>query len=338
MDGTLDPSLPVIDLSPLDGGDEAVAARLAREIDAACRDIGFFLIAGHGVLRPVVDGWFGASRAFFESPAAQKQLSAPDANSLHNGYHGMSASTLAQGEGAESPPDLREYYMIGRLDLADPYFQSQSAQRFYHRNIWPTEPAAFRSAAEAYYRAVERLGARLMRLFALALSLPEAYFDDKIDRHFAVLSSIFYPVRDIAPQAGQLRAGAHTDYGSLTILAPTDAPGGLQIKARSGAWIDVPYVPDAFIINIGDMMARWTNDRWVSTMHRVVNPPMTGAPIKPRQSVAYFLHPNYDAVIECLPSCRSDAAPPRYAPILAGDYMLAKEAKINAAAIEAAAP
>ena len=334
MDGSPSgtPSLPVIDLSPLDRDGEAAALPLARAIDDACRDSGFFLVAGHGIPRQVIDDWFAASREFFELPVPRKALCAPDADSLHNGYHGMSVSTLAQGEGAASPPDLREYFMIGRLDLAGPYFQSDAARRFYHRNIWPDAPGAFRATAEAYYRATERLGARLMRLFALALGLPAAYFDDKIDRHFAVLSSIFYPVREAPPQPGQLRAGAHTDYGSLTILAPTDAPGGLQIMAKSGAWVDVPYVADAFVINIGDMMARWTNDRWVSTLHRVVNPPASAAPVKPRQSVAYFLHPNYDAVIECLPGCASAEVPARYAPILAGEYMLAKEAKINEAA------
>jgi isopenicillin N synthase-like dioxygenase len=329
---TPNPILPVIDLSPLEGGNEADAQQVAQQIDLACCESGFFLITGHGVPRTVIDTWFDISRGFFEAPNELKARSAPDANSLHNGYHGMSVSTLAQGEGEASPPDLREYFMVGRLDLSDPYFRSEDAGRFYHRNIWPEFPGAFRATAETYYRAVESLGAQLMRLFAQALGLAPTYFDDKIDRHFAVLSSIFYPVPKIPPQPGQLRAGAHTDYGSLTILAPTDAPGGLQIKVKGGDWIDVPYVPDAFVINIGDMMARWTNDRWVSTMHRVVNPPSGSGPVKPRQSVAYFLHPNYDTVIECLPGCASDQVPSRYEPILAGDYMLAKEAKINEAA------
>jgi isopenicillin N synthase-like dioxygenase len=220
--------------------------------------------------------------------------------------------------------------MIGRLDVDEAYYRDDRARRFYHRNKWPTIPARFKAAGEAYYRAAEHLSHRIMGLFAASLGLPEAYFADKIDRHFAVLSSIYYPVPKQPPLPGQLRAGAHTDYGSLTILAPTDAPGGLQVLAKSGRWIDVPYVPDAFVINIGDMMARWSNDRWVSTPHRVVNPPTIPPAWKPRQSVAFFLHPNYDTVIECLPGCSGPGNPPRYPPILAGDYMIRKEAKISA--------
>lgn len=322
-------NVPVIDLSPIDRAGDPSTLHVSRAIDEACRESGFFLIVGHGFPQSIIDDWFAVSREFFEGPYEQKALCTPDVDSLHNGYHCMGASTLAQGEDAETPPDLREYFMIGRLDLSDPYFLTPSAKRFYHRNIWPERPPRFQAAAAAYYAEAERLASQLMGLFAIALGLPRHYFDDKIDRHFAVLSSIFYPVRDVPPWPGQLRAGAHTDYGSLTILAPTDAPGGLQIMAKSGEWIDVPYVSRAFVINIGDMMARWTNDRWVSTVHRVVNPPVSAVSIMPRQSIAYFLHPNYDAVVKCLPGCGSEDTPPRYAPIPAGEYMITKESKIN---------
>jgi isopenicillin N synthase-like dioxygenase len=322
--------IAVVDISPMLSGDGPAKARLAREIDRACREIGFLLVTGHGVSAALIDDWFAVSREFFALPEAQKDACRPEADSLHQGYHGMSSAALAQGEGQATPPDLREYFMIGRPDIDADYFQSQTAKRFYRRNVWPARPDGFRAMAEAYYAAVEQLARRLMGLFALALDLPEAYFDDKVDRHFGILSSIFYPAQKELPRPGQLRAGAHSDYGSLTILAPTDAPGGLQVLAKSGAWIDVPYVPGAFVINIGDMMARWTNDRWVSTMHRVVNPPATTAAPRPRQSVAFFLHPNYDTVVECLATCAGPEQAARYAPIPAGEYMLAKEGRINA--------
>jgi isopenicillin N synthase-like dioxygenase len=165
-----------------------------------------------------------------------------------------------------------------------------------------------------------------MELFALALELPQAWFADKIDRHFSVLSTIYYPPQTTPPLPGQLRAGAHTDYGSLTILAPSDAPGGLQVRSLAGDWMDVPYLPDGFVINIGDMMQRWTNQRWRSNFHRVVNPPAATTP-RPRQSIAYFLHPNDDADIACLPTCGGSEAH-ALPPIQAGDYMWEKERAI----------
>jgi isopenicillin N synthase-like dioxygenase len=173
-----------------------------------------------------------------------------------------------------------------------------------------------------------------MQLFALALRLPETWFDDKIDHDFSVVSSIYYPAQKTAPLPGQLRAGAHTDYGSLTILAPTAAAGGLQVRTLNGEWVDVPYVPGAFVINIGDMMQRWTNDRWLSNMHRVINPPQAVASTSPRQSVAFFLHPNYDATIECIPTCRDADHGSKYGPISAGSYMKEKEDAIATATVK----
>ncbi len=263
--------LPLIDLGAARDDPSALAA--AEKIDRACRETGFFLLTGHGISPALVNDWFDVSREFFELPVATKAAVMPDADSLHNGYHGMDTTALAKGEGEVTPPDLREYFMVGRPDIDAAYYRTDRARRFYHRNKWPTIPARFKAAGEAYYRAAEQLSRRIMGLFAASLGLPEAYFADKINRHFSVLSAIYYPVPKQPPLPRQLRAGAHTDYGSLTILAPTDMPGGLQVLTKTGGWLDVPYVPDAFIINIGDMLARWSNDRWVSTPHRVLNPP-----------------------------------------------------------------
>jgi isopenicillin N synthase-like dioxygenase len=149
------------------------------------------------------------------------------------------------------------------------------------------------------------------------------------DIHGRRLAAIYFPAQLQAPLPGQLRAGAHTDYGGLTILAPNDAPGGLQVKSLDGHWMDVPYLPDGFVVNIGDLMQRWSNDRWRSNFHRVVNPPRSGKP-QPRQSIAYFLHPNHDAAIECIPSCEGLGR--RYQTIKAGDYMWEKEHAIDGAA------
>ena len=151
--------------------------------------------------------------------------------------------------------------------------------------------------------------------------LPEDHFEDKLDRGFSILRVLNYPELLEEPEEGQLRAGEHSDYDNLTICLIEDKPGGLQARGPDGAWIDVPVVAGSFVVNIGDMVMRWTNDRWKSTRHRVVNPPRATGD---RLSVCHFVMPNHDAVIECLPTCQSPERPAKYPPIVAGDYMVEK--------------
>lgn len=322
-------SVPIIDISSFFTGSAAQRAAVAREVDRTNREIGFFVITGHGFDLKLLRTWFEVSKEFFEGdPLAKQALLAPSGQ--QQGYHRLANSGLAGKEGIQTPPDLREFFMVGQLDVERAELQTASARRFHRSNRWPDADPTFREIGEAYYRGMERLGQALMEIFALALDLPDHWFVDKFDHHFSILSSIYYPVQDEEPLPGQLRAGAHTDYGSLTILAPNDAPGGLQIMTVQGRWIDVPFVPDGFVINIGDMMQRWTNERWLSNMHRVVNPE-TNAVRRPRQSVAFFLHPNHDAFVECIPTCSRLNEEPKHSPITAGDYMLEKENAISAA-------
>lgn len=324
-------AVPIVDISPFMAGTDAQRRAVAATVDRTNREIGFLVIIGHGFDMGLLARWFAVSRTFFEgSPSAKQAVTAPQGE--QQGYHRLAQSGLAAKEGELAPPDLREYFMVGRLDAGAAEHSGGQAAAFHRPNRWPAGDTAFRQAGEQYYAAMERLGALLMRIFAMGLGLREDWFADKIDRHFSILSSIYYPVQPTPPLPGQLRAGAHTDYGSLTILAPNDAPGGLQVRALDGQWADVPYVADGFVINIGDMMQRWTNERWLSNMHRVVNPPSgSSRPDKPRQSIAYFLHPNPDAVIAAIPTCVSEDAPPRHPPILAGAYMREKESAIAAA-------
>jgi isopenicillin N synthase-like dioxygenase len=180
---------------------------------------------------------------------------------------------------------------------------------------------------------MQTLAGELAQLFASALSLPEHYFDSRIDRHISILRANYYPAQNNAPLARQLRAGGHTDYTAFTILwQEAVRGGGLQVRDKSGAWLDVPALPGTFVVNIGDTLARWTNDSWVSTMHRVVNPPAAIAAESDRLSLVYFFQPNYDAVIECVPSCHSAAHPPRYAPIANGEFLAMKFAAQQIAA------
>lgn len=323
-------AIPVIDLRRFVAGGPSERDALAREVDAVNRRLGFLQVSGHGVPRATVEATFAASRAFFEGPeSVRRAVRAPRGE--HHGWHAISSSGLAGKEGGAAPPDLREYFMVGRLDLDHPSYLTPLGRSLHRPNRWPSAPPEFVERAADYYRAMEALGGTLMRLFARALGVEEGWFGPRIDRHFSILSSIWYPAQATPPEAGRLRAGAHTDYGALTILAPTDAPGGLQVDLGAGRWIDVPYRPDTFVINLGDMMQRWTHGRWRSTLHRVVNPPDGARGAGPRQSLAFFLHPNHDAVIDAIPGCvaAADALPPE--PVLAGEYMLAREANIEAA-------
>jgi isopenicillin N synthase-like dioxygenase len=315
------PTVPVVDLTEFRAGNSA--ASFAAAIDAANRTVGFFAIAGHGVPSAALDAAFAASARFFARVPKEKAAFAPAPGARHHGYHRPAGSGLAAKEGVEQPPDLREYFMAGRFDLDDPFFHTAEARLFHRPNRLPTELAA---PLGAYYAHMERLGADLMRLFAHALALTPDWFGDKIDRHFSILSTIHYPAQTSPPLPGQVRAGAHTDYGALTILAQAPGGDGLQVKMRDGAWIDVPCRPDLFVVNIGDMMERWTGGRWVSNFHRVANPP-PGAPPRARQSIAYFLHPNHDALVVPVAGDAQAAA----APIRAGDYMLEKERAIDGA-------
>jgi isopenicillin N synthase-like dioxygenase len=167
----------------------------------------------------------------------------------------------------------------------------------------------------------------LMRLTALGLGIQETFFDDKVNRSIGTMRLNYYPRQVRPPLPGQLRAGAHTDYGGLTILNGEDVPGGLQVLTRSGRWIDVRTAPDQFVVNIGDLLMRWTNDRWLSNMHRVVNPPLAEGRNAPRLSIAFFNHPNWDVTIECL----APAGEARYAPVMSGDYRDLKYAKTGLA-------
>jgi isopenicillin N synthase-like dioxygenase len=318
-------AVPVIDISPWRNGDPAARRALAAEIDRTCREIGFMVIGGHGVDPGLIDAVETLSREFFDLPLDEKMRIVRPAPDVTRGYQPLKAEVLARSRGADAAGDLNESLMIGPVDTTDaPYYSAAAAGKHFAANLWPERPAGLREAYESYYRVMDSLAIDLMRLFALALDLPERYFDASVDRSISRLRVRNYPAPEIAPEPGQLRAGAHSDYGSLTILKTEDRPGGLQVQGKDGQWLDVPHVPGTFVVNIGDMLARWTNDRWVSTLHRVVNPPIDRLAESRRQSVVFFQNPNYDAVVSCLPSCADSANPPKYPTTTAGGHLREK--------------
>lgn len=326
--------VPVIDLSRRHGSD-AQRHALVAELSAACRDLGFLIIGGTGVDDAVIGDAVREARRFFALDAAHKlSVARPDAAHIR-GYVGVGAESLSQLEQEQAPPDLKELFDVGPLAVPrdDPYYSAARAGASFAPNLWPPALASLEPALSNYFMAMERLSLDLSRLFALALDLPEHYFDARIDKHISILRANYYPRQTSAPLARQLRAGGHTDYTAFTILwQEAVRGGGLQIRDAHGAWLDVPALPGTFVVNIGDTLARWTNDQWVSTMHRVVNPPPAIAAESDRLSLVYFFQPNYDAIIECVPSCHSAQRPPRYAPIANGDFLAMKFAEQQIAA------
>jgi isopenicillin N synthase-like dioxygenase len=318
-------AVPSIDLDLFIAGGADGKRAVAREIGRACEEIGFFKVRRHGVPQALVERAFATAGAFFANPQEVKDRSRPPTSASARGYHALRTKNLAKTLGYDNPPDLREQFYIGPLvSRAAEFAHIPGAAELYAENLWPDTPADYREVFSATYRALEGLGGTLMRMFAVALGVDERFFDDKIDRHFATLPVNHYPEPDGEPLPNQTRAGEHTDFGSLTILAVSQRAGGLQVKLHDGAWLDVTAEADEFIVNIGDMMQRWTNDRWLSNVHRVVNPPTAARSGSRRMSFGYFLHPNYDAEIACLSTCQGPDNPPRYAPVRAGDMMRQK--------------
>lgn len=299
-------SLPVIDLAAPARGGELWSAETITAVREACEATGFFLITGHGVGDDEIDAIYGRSRDFFDLPAAEK-VQVKEIGSVIGGlaHCPFKVERLAATLGEKTPGDLKESLDYG------PGFPGDA---------WPDDLPELRAAWLAYFDTMDRLAGRLRSLFAVALELPPDFFEPFFDRHLSSLRVLNYPHQTAAPETGQLRAGAHTDYGFLTILKSEDAPGGLQLLHRSGDWIDVPALPGAFVVNIGDALMRWTNDHWVSTLHRVVNPPPDAGGSTRRQSIAFFHNPNADAVIDCLPGFAGAGRPPRYPPVRYADY------------------
>lgn len=317
-------AVPVLDILPFRRGDAARSA-LAAEVDRTCREIGFMVISGHGVDPDLIAEVEALSRAFFDLPLEEKMRIVRPAPDVTRGYQPFKAEVLVRSRGGDAAGDLNESLMIGPVDVDDtPYYKAAEAGRHFARNLWPERPPGLRLAYERCYRVMDALAIDLMRLFALALDLPEHHFDSSVDRSISRLRVRNYPAPEVPPEPGQLRASAHSDYGSLTILKTEDRPGGLQVMGKDGQWLDVPHVPGCFVVNIGDMMARWTNDRWVSTLHRVVNPPLERAAESRRQSVVFFQNPNYDAAVACLPSCSDADHPAKYPPTTSGGHLREK--------------
>ena len=327
--------IPVIDLSPLLAGDADGKQEVVAAVGHALETVGFFYITGHGVPDELVRRLRDEAYKFFALPIAEKIKVRRPAPEITRGYDPPAQQSLSATKNEVSLPDLQEGFGMGGFDFApeDPYYNTGLGHYFFSPNLWPAEPPALRSSLEEYHSALKSLATQIMRTFALALDLDEGYFNDKIDRTGAHMRLNKYPAQIVPPEPGQLRSGAHTDYGTLTILYGEDTPGGLQAMGPDGEWIDIHPAPGSFIVNIGDSMARWTNDRWISTLHRVVNPPREHAASE-RLSVAFFHATNYDTEISCLESCAVPGKPPKYEPTHYAAYYIDKLMKSRQTAVK----
>lgn len=300
----------------------------ARELDRAFATLGFATVRGHGVPTERFDRAYAIARQFFGMPEADKLRYLPDRPGLFRGYSAVGTHRSAVGshkaDGAQAPGDLGETYMIARVDgLDDPYYQDPAFGLTYAPNLWP-DIAGFREAFETYYRTMEGLAFRLMGLAAIALALDPDFFVSRLRRHCSTCTLINYPPLTAPPLPGQLRRGEHTDNGVLTLLHQrADGPPGLQVRPKDQDWVDVRTAPGEIILNIGDLLARWTNDRWVSTPHRVVLPEGEWT-ARERLSLAYFQKTDFDALIEVAPTCLRPGEVSRHEPIVAGEWMRAK--------------
>ena len=315
---------PVFDLGAYEAASASGKLELGRQVDEICRTTGFLAIANHGIGAETIERVWTMTRAFFDLSAEEKQKARAPYPGYPYGYLGPGTEALAKSRNVDTPPDLKESFNGGPLSVPAGMTDKESLGFCYADTIWPDAPADFRAAWQGYYRAMEDLAARIMRVFATALGMPEQFFDAYVDAPISALRALNYPEQTVAPKPGQLRAGAHTDYGSLTILLPEAGSKGLEIITPDGNWTPIPPVPGAFVINIGDLMARWTNDRWISTVHRVVNPPAEEGGMNRRQSLAFFHQPNWFAEIACLPSCLAAGDTAKYPPVLSGPYLMSK--------------
>lgn len=320
-------TVPTIDIGGTRNGNGSVSParveEVARTLDEACATSGFFIVTGHGVPPGLIAEVMEVSRRFFNLPLEAKQKVAPPGPHHFRGWLGLDTTSLAATLGDnETPPDLAESFNVSRFDDPEIWARAhvEGAEATFLPNLWPDEPVELRPLFERYYAVMEQLCMDMLPLFARALDLPPDWFNDKVLDHNALLLINWYPpAEDIRP--GQLRRGAHTDYGAFTMVAAEQIPG-LQIYVDD-AWTDVPAVPDSFIVNLGDLMARWTNDRWVSTLHRVVIPDGDHQH-RDRVSVPFFFQPSYRARIETIPTTITPDRPAKYGPVLSGEWIRAK--------------
>jgi len=302
--------LPIIDMSRLDEGPAGEAA-IARALDATFSRIGFCYFRNIGIAPEVVDGLFAASRMFHSQPEAAKRALAM--NATHRGYMAPNSSVIVTSSVAQvKRPNYSESLMLmHEVDPSDPRYGTE----VHGPNQWPDLPG-FRDAVTAYETAMRAFCMRLLRPMALALGLEAEWFTPHFEDATTFLRLLHYPPQAPDSPDDAFGSAPHTDYGFLTVLSQ-DTAGGLEVRRKDGTWLKAPPVPGAWVVNVADMLNRWTNGRWQSTPHRVKN--LSGGD---RFSCPYFFDMSMESIVQCVPTCTDAAHPPLHPPVRYGDYLM----------------
>jgi len=339
--------VPVVDVAPwvdVEAYDDEARARVVRELDDACRSVGFIQVLGHGVPEAAVDGLASAMDDFFGLPLDDKLALKVPAN---RGYSAPRSESLSLSLGVESANRMNDFFEAFNVGVEARSFPGLFLDEAdYGLNVWPDVPG-FQERVEAYFAEAGRVARTLLRVFAVALELPADHFEALTDHSIDVLRMNNYalPPGEVTLDGELTGMGEHTDFGLVTVLW-ADRVAGLQVLARDGGWHDVSPVDGALLVNLGDLTARLTNDRWSSTLHRV-KPPVVDGRIVRRRSAAYFHDGNVDAVLATLPShldARAWGGAPdsAYGPVSVRDHIAAKlagsrQGRINVSAVREAA-
>jgi len=297
--------IPIIDLSATFGSNETARRKAADAIGGACRNTGFFYITGHGIDDAVVKRAFAESKRFFaQSDEAKRRCSKREGT---NGYEPLETQRLDN----ESPGDLKESFNFSAA--------AKAGTPDHVPNLWPDGLPGFREGLDAYHQQIRALARHVSGLIALSLGMPYGFFDPTFENQKAALRLLRYPPQPPKAKFNQLGAGAHNDWGWITVLAQDDR-GGLEVETASGDWVRVDPVPGAFVVNLGDLVLHWTNGLYHSSLHRVMNN-RSGVD---RYSIVLFYDHSYDTPVEVLNTCLQPGEKPKFAPCISGDHRKAK--------------
>jgi isopenicillin N synthase-like dioxygenase len=309
--------IPVIDLAGTFTADAAAHRAIAWEMHKACRETGFFYVANHGLPAALIAKQFEWARRFFDLPLERKLAIHMTKSPTFVGYEplGVQVTDSQDPRVKASPPDLKEAFFIGS-EIADDHPYAGKAIRGYGYNQWPDDLPGFREDVLAYHAAISDLSMRVVRLLALSLDLSADFFAPMFDMPNTTLRMLKYPSQPAQAAFNQMGAGAHTDWGGVTLLVQDDA-GGLEVRNADGDWIRAHPIPDTFVVNLGDLTKRWTNGLYNSNLHRVMN----NASGRDRFSIPFFFGPRPSTIIEALPTCVGADRPAQFPACTAQEHV-----------------
>lgn len=306
---TVTANLPLIDMAGVREGNPASIRRVGEAIRLACSEVGFFYITNHGVPQTVIDQAMAAAKTFFaHSPEVKRQVAV---NKRHRGWHALGGALMYEA----TKPDFKEFFSMGlELPEDDPSVLAGEALR--GPNQWPAFMPELRTALDDYYAAIAHAGADLLKAVAVGLGIEQEFFAPKYGKPLQRTQMVYYPPHPPMAETDQFGVAPHTDYGCITLLYQ-DNSGGLQVRELgANSWIDATPIEGSLVVNVGDLLARWSNDRFRSTLHRVIN--KSG---HERYSIATFYDPTYSAMVDPC-DLGIEASASLYPPVAAGDYIL----------------